>query len=226
MKKNSPPAKPRKPLSRERISKAALEIIDEQGMDALSMRRLGKVLNVEAMALYHHFANKGEVLDAVLDRLVDEVELPPRGSQPPLERLRHFARSHRQMALRHPHAFILVPTRRFNTEHSFDLYEQVLQAFSDLGFDAALSARYFRTIGYLASGAGLADIASHARQPDATPVRLETFDDTRYPLIKAVAPHLRKGNLDAVFEFGLDIIFNRMRDDAKALQEKKGKEKR
>jgi AcrR family transcriptional regulator len=212
--------KRRKPLSRERIVKAALKLIDADGLDGLSMRRLGQTLGVEAMALYHHFANKGALLDAVLEELTAEVEFPPRGSMPPLERLRHFARAHRQMALRHPNAFILIPTRRFNTERSFAQYEEVLEAFRDLGFDAALSARYFRTVGYLASGAGLADIASRARQPHATPVRLEAFEDARFPLVSAVVPHLRAANLDAIFEFGLDILFDAMRRDAEAIARK------
>jgi AcrR family transcriptional regulator len=212
--------KRRKPLSRERIVKAALKLIDADGLDGLSMRRLGQTLGVEAMALYHHFANKGALLDAVLEELTAEVEFPPRGSMPPLERLRHFARAHRQMALRHPNAFILIPTRRFNTERSFAQYEEMLEAFRDLGFDAALSARYFRTVGYFASGAGLADIASQARQPHATPVRLEAFEDARFPLVSAVVPHLRAANLDAIFEFGLDILFDAMRRDAEAIARK------
>ena len=81
----------RKPLSRKRIVKAALRMIDKDGLDGLSMRRLGQALGVEAMALYHHFANKGALLDAVLEELIAEAKLPPRDSMPPLERLRSFA---------------------------------------------------------------------------------------------------------------------------------------
>lgn len=213
------PRKTRKPLSRQHIVEVALELIDAHGLEVLSMRRLGAALGVEAMAIYHHFANKGEVLDGVLERMLEELDFPAMEALPPMERLRQFVRSHRQMALRHPHAFILIPTRRFNTEHSIAVYEKILAAFRELGFDAALSARYFRTLGYLASGAGLADIAGHARQPDATPVRLETFSDTKYPLVSAVVPQLRASNLDAIFEFGLDIIFEAMRRDAEAIQQ-------
>lgn len=212
------PRKNRNALNRMRIVETALRLIDEHGLEALSMRRLGAALGVEAMAIYHHFANKGEVLDGVLEHMLDETEFLSTEDQPPLARLRHFVRAHRQMALRHPHAFILIPSRRFNTEKSIAVYEKILAAFHELGFDAALSARYFRTLGYLASGAGLADIASHARQPDATPVRLENFSDNRYPLVSAVVPHLRAGNLDAIFEFGLDIIFEAMRRDAEAIR--------
>jgi AcrR family transcriptional regulator len=55
------------PLDRERIARAALALIDDQGIDQLSMRRLGAALGVEAMALYHYFRNKAELLDGVLD---------------------------------------------------------------------------------------------------------------------------------------------------------------
>lgn len=209
----------RKPLTRKRIAEMALHLIDEHGLEALSMRRLGAALGVEAMAIYHHFANKGEVLDGVLELMLEKTDFPTTQTMPPMERLRQFVRAHRQMALRHPHAFILIPTRRFNTEHSIAVYEKILAAFRELGFDAALSARYFRTLGYLASGAGLADIAGHAKQPDATTVRLETFSDARFPLVSAVVPHLRAANLDAIFEFGLEIIFEAMRRDAEAIRQ-------
>jgi len=221
MVKKSRPSKTRKPLSRESISLEALRLIDAHGLDGLSMRRLGAALGVEAMAIYHHFKNKGEVLDGVLEQLIIELDYPSLETLPPLERLRAFTRAHREMALRHPHAFILVPTRRFNTELSFGMYERVLHAFHELGFDAARSARYFRALGYYASGAGLADIASHARQPDATPVRLENFDRSEYPLVSAVAPQLRAGNLDAIFEFGLTILFDAIERDARAIREQR-----
>ncbi len=208
--------KTREPLTRDRIVDAALQLVDSEGLEGLSMRRLGTALRVEAMAIYHHFANKGEVLDGVLERLVDEVVLPPKGSMPALERLRHFARSYRQMALRHPNAFILVPSRRFSTDRNFARYENLLETFQELGFDGALSARYFRTLAYFCSGAGLADIASRAQQPDATPVVMEDFNNSQYPLVIAVVPHLRAGNLDAVFEFGLEIIMQAMTRDSEA----------
>jgi len=209
--------KARQPLDRERITAVALQLIDKYGLEALSMRRLGKALKVEAMALYHHFANKGELLDAVLDRLLTEVQLPARGTLAPLEWIRAFAIAYRQVALVHPHAFILIPTRRFNSEQSIALYEQILQVFSDLGFDGALSARYFRTLAYFVSGAGLADIASHAKQPDATPLRLENFSDPKYPLVSTVAPHLRANNLNNIFNFGLSIILSAMQHDAQKI---------
>ena len=175
------------------------------------MRRLGKELGVEAMAFYHHFRDKGELLDAVLERLLDEVSLPPRGEVPPIQRLKVMCESYRKLAVNHPHAFILLAYRRFNSEQAFILYEQVLEAMADLGLDDALSARYFRMMGYYMNGAGLAEIASRAAEPDATPVRLEDFQEgDRFPHVANVVPHLRIANLDAIYDFGMDMIFREM----------------
>jgi AcrR family transcriptional regulator len=198
--------KTRAPLSRERIAQAALELIDEAGLEQCSMRRLGAALGVEAMALYHHFPSKGELLDAVIDLLVAEIELPREG--PPLERLRACIRSYRASAIRHPRAFILLAARRFNSERAFSFYEELLGVFGELGLDAEQSARWFRLIGGFASGAGMAEVASRERVTDATPLRLERAPELiPFPRVRAVAPHLAVKKLDGVFEFGLGVLF-------------------
>ena len=205
----------RAPLNRDAIVTAALAEIDAKGLEGLSMRRLGAALGVEAMALYHHFPSKDKLLDGVMERLLAESELPPPGSMPALERLRTFVRSYRQIAIRHPRAFVLLAVRRFNTEAAFALYERILDALDEAGLDAVHSARLFRLIGYYASGAGLAEIASRSQEPDATPVHLETFSDRqRFPRVAAVARYLRASSLDAVFEFGLDLLFDEIRKQA------------
>src|SRR5437879_13758291 len=66
----------RKPLTTERIVEAAIELIDGEGLDALSMRRLGSALGVEAMSLYRHFPAKTALLDAVVARLLGELAVP------------------------------------------------------------------------------------------------------------------------------------------------------
>src|SRR3954464_1587708 len=66
----------RKPLSRERILDTALAIVDEEGFEALSMRKLGQALGFEAMSLYNHVANKDDLLDGILDLVLAESEPP------------------------------------------------------------------------------------------------------------------------------------------------------
>ena len=66
----------RQPLTRERVLRAALELADEDGIDALTMRELGLRLGVEAMSLYNHVANKDDILDGMVDLVVGEIDLP------------------------------------------------------------------------------------------------------------------------------------------------------
>ncbi|WP_298834732.1 TetR/AcrR family transcriptional regulator [uncultured Piscinibacter sp.] len=202
-----PTRRQREPLSRERIARAALALIDAEGLEACTMRRLGASLGVEAMALYHHLPTKGDLLDAVMELLLDEMDMPTRAEAPPLQRVRRVMRSYWEIAVRHPRAFILLAARRFNTDRAFRLYEQLLEAFADAGLDAAGSARWFRLIGGFASGAGMAYAASSEAVADATSLRLEHAPDRiPYPHVRAVAPYLRVQNLDAGFEFGMDRL--------------------
>src|SRR5581483_5349229 len=69
--------KNRKPLSRERIVAVALELVDEQGIEALSMRKLGQALGYEAMSLYNHVASKDDLVDGILDLVLAEMDPPP-----------------------------------------------------------------------------------------------------------------------------------------------------
>ncbi len=201
----------RGPLDRRTIAERALALIDTDGLEALSMRKLGTGLGVEAMALYHHFRNKAELLDGVLELLIEEAEPPVDPHQAPLARIRKCFENMRALAIAHPQAFLLLPTRRFRTQPVLEFYERLLQSFRDAGFDPAQSARFFRVLAGFVTGAGLAEIGSRARQPDATPVILETFSDpARFPRVTEVVPHLRVARLGAIFEFGLDLIFAAM----------------
>src|SRR5919202_4302256 len=64
------------PLTRQRVLRAAMALADEHGLDWLSMRKLGQALGVEAMSLYHHVANKGDLIDGMIDLVFGEIELP------------------------------------------------------------------------------------------------------------------------------------------------------
>ena len=90
----------REPLTRERVLRAALKLADQGGLDALSMRKLGQDLGVEAMALYYHFANKDEVIDGIVDIVFAEIHLPIAGA-PWKGEMRRRAISVRDTLLRH-----------------------------------------------------------------------------------------------------------------------------
>lgn len=202
----SPPL-PRTPLDRDRIAAVALALIDSLGLDGCSMRRIGQELGVEAMALYHHFKSKGELLDAVQELLIGEIEMPDPASAPPIERIRRSMRSYRQIAVRHPRAFTLLAARRFNTPRAFDIYEQLLLMYAECGLAPQQQAWWFRLMGGFVNGAGMAYVASIEHIPEPTKLQLQHAPQTiALPHVAAVAPFLRIEGLDAAFEFGLDVL--------------------
>lgn len=198
----------KEPLDRDRIAQAALALIDEHGIDQLSMRKLGGELGVEAMALYHHFRNKAELLDGILDIVLEAVaaELTPDGT--PLERVRRTFDGLRGIAICHPHAFLSMVSRRFRTAVALRFYEELLQRLHEAGLSAEQSARYYRMMANFTAGAGLAEVGSRARQPDATPIILEDFNQPdAYPRITAAMPYLRVSEIDQIYHAGMDILF-------------------
>src|SRR5436190_384540 len=101
----------RTPLSRDRIVEAAVELADGQGLTALTMRRLGQVLDVEAMSLYHHVNGREDLLEGMVASLVDGVRLPSRLPLGPADGwqafLQHTAHDIRRVAIEHPLLFPL-----------------------------------------------------------------------------------------------------------------------
>ena len=105
--------RPRRPaISRERIVDAAIGVIDEQGIEGLTMRRLGAALSADPMAAYLHFQNKAELLDAVVEHQAAKLfEVPPLDGTDVIELMVGLARHYRSMLLEHPNLAPLVTSR-------------------------------------------------------------------------------------------------------------------
>lgn len=195
---------PRAPLDRDRIARTALDIIDTQGIEQLTMRRLGAELGVEAMALYHYFQNKDSLLDGILDVLLEQMvkSLPVGGT--PLEQLRHNFLAMRQIAINHPQAFVSVLSRRFRNQRALNFFEGVLRHFHAAGLNAEQSARYYRVLSNFTLGGGLVEVGSDRLASPA--LSALHVDPDKYPMASAVMPHLHSAGADATFRFGLDLI--------------------
>ena len=147
-------------LSRGVIARAALELIDAEGVGSASMRAIGSKLGVEAMSLYKHVATRGELLDAVVDLIVDELDADPQVHRTPeggwRDYLARLARGVRRYARAHPHAFPLVTTRPAEAPwvnpplRSLAWIESMLVALQDEGFsDAQILFAYRSFNGFL-----------------------------------------------------------------------------
>lgn len=140
----------RAPLTRQRVLETALALVDAEGLDALSMRRLGAELGVEAMSVYKHVANK----DALLDGLVDQLWMQVRDGLPDgadwAEQLRGFARRLRAVMHRHPQAASVLLSRCVLPVPMVETYATLLDTLRAAGIDDAAAARTVRSVaGYV-----------------------------------------------------------------------------
>ena len=211
------PAPPtRRALTRERILQASLHLIDQQGLEAFTMRKLAQELGVDPMAIYRHFENKDAVLDGVADLLWEKVELP--GSDTDWEALlRSTASSLRALAHAHPHAYVLLLNRQNLSLAMLRLVDITLEQLEQAGFEPKRAREISCTVFSYAIGyamvelstllpdqsdrvaEGMADIGRLTqvmrRVPRETPTRLVE-----------VACRLMDCELDAQFTFGLDLM--------------------
>lgn len=201
-----PPARP--PLTRGRIVRAALAIVDESGLDALTMRRLGAALGVEAMSLYKHVPNKEAILDGIRELLLEEfaATLPPGPAAGWRDDLARFAHAYRTVGRAHPEAFSLLasaPGRAYVA--GSDIAEQALARLvaEGLGRDDAIRAQ--RTVTRFVLGTSLLErAAADAPSPVADP-ELAVLSGDR-PLLGDLMRALGSSTDDALFEFGLEAL--------------------
>lgn len=136
-------------LSRDGIVKAALTIIDRDGYEALSMRRLGKELGVNPMAVYYHIPNKSALLDALVEVVMNELDLAlDDPSRPVADRLLTAAQAYRGAMLSHPSLIQFVAHRPPRTLSALRPVEVLFRIFSDAGFsteDAFAAVNIFAT---------------------------------------------------------------------------------
>jgi AcrR family transcriptional regulator len=206
----------RRPLTRTRILKAALRLADREGLDGLTMRRLGKALGVEAMALYNHVPNKAALLDGLVELLLDELEIPGPEAGTWQERMRRINQSYRRVAHAHPNAFPLAVTRPYNTPGPLRQVEATLQLLHDAGFDAETALHVFQTSSSYTSGYVLAEITRASRpSADGTAPSLDRrrLDAEVFPRLVELAPYYATRDRDAEFDYGLDVILAAFRPE-------------
>src|SRR5438270_1645157 len=136
---------PRIPLNRDRVLRAALALADEGGIEALTMRRLGQALGVEAMSLYNHVANKDDVLDGLVDAVFSEIDLPCDGGDWKTA-MRRRAISAREVLGRHRWAIGLMESRANPGPATLRHHDSVLRCLREAGFSIAMAAHAYSAL--------------------------------------------------------------------------------
>ena len=203
----------RTPLDRQRIARTALALIDEKGINQLAMRSIGAALDVEAMALYHHFKNKAELLDGVKDFLLDELDERVGTGGTPLERIKSTFQQLRQMALEHPDITPMLGASRFRTARSMAFFEELIGQFYAAGLDAEQSARYYGLLSQYTLGCGL--FAVDGYDQSATPA-LDEDVAALFPRTDQVMPYAALAHREANYQFGIGLILTAMKAESQA----------
>lgn len=193
-------------LNREAIAATALELLDRDGLDALSMRRLADALGVGTMTLYGYFSSKSELLDAVIDASVTDGGLTADGTW--RDRVTTLARGMRAYLERHPSLVQIRLRQPMTRPRQFRVTEQVVAALVDAGLPRDEAARAFRLLftyvfGYVAfSPQATADAArSEVR------ASLAALPPDEYPLLSSMVDEaVAAAAGDEQFDFGLELI--------------------
>ena len=200
----------RQPLSRRRVLEEAMRFVDREGLEALTMRKLGAELGVEAMSLYNHVPNKSALLDGMVEVLLGELEIPPENHGWE-ERIREGYRAFRRLAYEHPNVFPLLVNRPPDTMDGVWLVEEFLKTLQEAGFGKETALHAFRSLSSYTFGYAMAEIRGFALEPDGSRLGAHRLSPEKFPRISELKPQLEKVDHDAEFEFGLDLILSGLR---------------
>jgi AcrR family transcriptional regulator len=196
---------PRKPLTRERVVARALTLADRRGIDAVTMRRLGALLGVEGMALYTHVRNKDDLLDAVGELILRELDVAERPRSDWRGRITAVVEAWSSLRARHPRAFPLV-YRGGAPQRVLPVTEELIDALRTAGFDAAGASLAYQTIVFFLD-------APLFVWPTTPPVegwrrgaaRISAKD---FPHYHEVARHAHEFDWDDVYRNGLELLLD------------------
>jgi AcrR family transcriptional regulator len=205
-------------LNRTRVLKAAIRLADDGGIESLTMRKLARKLGVEAMSLYNHVANKSDLVDAMVDLVVEEIELPDTGQWDAA--IRRCAISAHETFMRHPWACSLAmspsQSRTFLTPR-LRYMEWLLGRLREAGFSPEVTYHAYHTLdshilGFtlweLGHAAGARQMAEGGDLADVAAAWIPRLREGGFPhLAEHAEQHLAGGaGGESEFEFGLDLI--------------------
>jgi TetR/AcrR family transcriptional regulator, tetracycline repressor protein len=208
----------RRPLDRDRVVRAALELLDEVGLEGLSMRRLADRLGVQAASVYWHVRDKEELLDLVFDRVIGEIEVPepnPSRWREQLAEVAHKTRrvtnSHRDIAWVQLGRFPIGPNALTFSEGMLAILRAGGLSDRTSAYAGQLIPLYVSAFA-LEEGLGLrspgGDEASPEDVLDMIRGYFASLPVERFPNLVALAADITGGDPDERFEFGLELLLD------------------
>ena len=208
------PAAPEAGLSKQRVVAEAIRLADHEGVDSLSMRRLAGVLDAGAMSLYHYVKSKDELLDAMVDVVFAEIELPPPGTDWRTA-MRRRSSSARQALARHPWAIALMESRTSPGPANLRHREAVTACLREAGFSVVMATHANWLLDSYVYGFALQEASlpfdTATEMADMTEdVFLPQLPQEEFPYLNESAAALLAAGYDPAqeFEFGLDLVLD------------------
>lgn len=205
----------RLPITRRRLVEAALRLVDEQGLQALTFRRLATELGASPMSAYAHVRNKDELLDLMLDHVLGEIDLRPTGSDWTAQ-LRAMFRSYHKVLLSHPGIARIYSDNVKIGPNGLRAIERTMAVLRDAGFSPASATNAFfalfnYTIGYHQIGRvnpleGAPHDRVEARAARAVTTYFSALPPDEVPTVVSLAPYFSGTKGRRRFEFGLDVL--------------------
>ncbi len=202
-------------LTREAVLAAALEIIDRDGVDGLSMRRLARALGRDPMILYRHAPNKAALLDGVTETVLARLEVD-RADPDWAAQLRVVAHNYRRLVLDHPNVVPLLVTRPLATPlalrppGTLRALEDVLALLTHAGFSGTDALHIYRALFGFLHGHVLKELQEIVENPDETTdllrLGLYRLPISEFPLLRDLAPVLAVYDGATELDRGLDIL--------------------
>ncbi len=212
----------RERLSRERIVAGALAIMDREGLDAVSMRRVAHELGVEAMSLYNHIGDKDDLLDGICDMVMSEFQFPE-PSQDWEEMVRAGARAWRDLLRSHPATIRLFAERKRPTSNARALrpMEFALGVLRQTGLNDDDTVQAFQAFGGYIQGSVMMEMnpligEDKTEHRNAHHQLADELPREEFPCLVDALPRLDACDPDALFEFGLDLMIAGLRARAAA----------
>jgi AcrR family transcriptional regulator len=191
--------------------RAALAIVDRDGLDGFSMRKLGAELGVDPMAAYYYFPNKAAVLDGIVDAVQAEIPPMPADDAPWDIRLRGMIRAWHQVLRAHPRALPVLSTHPVFSEASLRQWEAAAEILYGVGFTPVEALQAIRYISGYVVGFTLADVGQQPGDvPDPTmeevAAQIAHLPPDEFPILRAAFLGGTPYDPDAKFEDGLDLF--------------------
>ena len=203
----------RSTLNRERVISAALTLVDREGIDALSMRRLGAELGVDPMAVYHYIPNKAALLDCLVDAIMTELGIPPeRPADVPWDAwVIQMFNEYRKVLRAHPNALQVAATRPVMSYTGMKAGESIMGELMGAGFAMDESIEVMKVMMTMVVGMALSEVGQApgvgSFSEDEMKAYCESLPKDEFPIMAGCVGHDAWRDWESIYAFAADTFF-------------------